>query len=69
MSDLEVVVMRAEELEAMKLVDMEGMSQMEAATKMQVSQPTLCRLLMSGRGKVAEALVNGKAITIKEAGA
>ena len=37
----------------------------EAAKEMKISQPTLSRLLKSGRKKLAEAIVKGKAIKIK----
>ena len=36
------------------------------ALKMDISQPTLSRILKSGRKKIADAIVNGKAIKIKE---
>ena len=53
-----------EEFEAMRLVDGESKSQSEAATMMGVSQPSISRLLMTGRQKVMDALVMGKAIRI-----
>ncbi|MEW6748531.1 MAG: DUF134 domain-containing protein [Candidatus Micrarchaeota archaeon] len=54
-----------DELEALKLVDMSGMGQVDAAEKMRISQPTLNRLLGAARKKVAEALVGGQAIRIE----
>ena len=65
MRDLEVVILTFEELEALRLVDLEGLEQEEAAEKMGVSRKTLWRELQSARGKVADALVNGKAIQIE----
>ncbi len=59
------VVMRVEELEAIRLKDGEGFSQVESAEKMDVSQPTFSRILESARQKVADALVNGKALRIE----
>ena len=44
---------------------MEGMNQGDAATRMNISQPTLNRLLSSARRKVADALKNGKMIRIE----
>jgi len=41
------------------------MEQIEAAKKMDISQPTFNRLLASARKKIADALVNGKAIRIE----
>jgi predicted DNA-binding protein (UPF0251 family) len=53
-----------EEFEAMRLVDGESKSQYDAATMMDVSQPSISRLLMTGRQKIIDALVSGKAIRI-----
>ncbi|MCR5813100.1 MAG: DUF134 domain-containing protein [Desulfovibrio sp.] len=52
-------------LEAMRLVDAEGMNQEEAAQSMDVSTPTLCRILGQGRRLVATALINGKTILLE----
>ncbi len=54
-----------DELEAIKLVDCEEMEQINASKKMEISQPTLHRLLRSGRKKVAQALTKGQAIKIR----
>ena len=54
-----------EELEAIRLVDLEGMDQQEAALNMGVSRKTLWNDLKSGRKKVAMALINGYAIRIE----
>ena len=61
-----VVVLLLSELEAMRLVDLEGMTQDEAAEKMGVSRKTLWNDLQSARKKVAEALANGWAIEIHQ---
>ena len=53
------------EFEAIRLIDFEKISQAEAGSKMQVSQSTLSRILSSGRGKIADAIINGKAIRIE----
>ncbi|MBU0586757.1 DUF134 domain-containing protein, partial [Candidatus Micrarchaeota archaeon] len=45
--------------------DLEGYGQIKVAKKMKISQSTLHRLLVSGRKKIADALVNGKAIRIE----
>lgn len=65
MSALEEIVLTVDEFEAVRLVDLEGMSQEEAAKKMGISQPTLNRLLGSARKKIADALVKGKAIRVE----
>jgi len=65
MMELEVNSLKVEELEAIRLVDLEGLEQEDAATKMGVSRRTLARELESARRKVVEALIQGKAIEIK----
>ena len=60
--DLEEEVLTVEELEAIRLKDLEGLEQEECAERMQVSRPTFQRVLSSAREKVARALVEGKAI-------
>ena len=59
-----VIVLLLSELEAMRLVDMEGLTQEEAALRMGVSRKTLWNDLKSGRKKVSEALLRGWAIEI-----
>lgn len=61
-----VVVLLLSELEAMRLVDLEGMTQDEAAAKMGVSRKTLWNDLQSARKKVSEALTKGWAIEIHQ---
>jgi len=53
------------ELEALRLCDLEGLSQLMAAKKMRISQSTLGRILAAAHKKVAEALIKGKAIKIE----
>jgi predicted DNA-binding protein (UPF0251 family) len=53
-----------DELEALRLADMEGMSQEEAAPHMNVSRATFGRIVAQARFKIASALVAGKAIRI-----
>jgi uncharacterized protein len=64
--DLEESELAIEEFEAIRLVDFKEIDQAKAALKMDISQPTLSRILKSGRKKIADAIVNGKAIKIKE---
>jgi len=61
----EVVEMTIVELETLRLVDLEGLNQEEAALRMGISRRTLWNDLMSARKKVAYALVNGFAIQIR----
>jgi predicted DNA-binding protein (UPF0251 family) len=62
---LEQTVITVDELEAMRLADFLEMTQEEVAQKMQVSRPTVTRMLARARRTVADALVHGKAICIK----
>jgi len=64
LSVLETVDLKVEELEAIRLKDYENMDQTKAAKIMNVSQPTFHRILEEARKKIANALVNGKAIKI-----
>jgi len=58
-------ILTMDEMEAIRLKDYEDMEQEQAAKKMKISQPTFHRLIESARKRVAEALVNGKAIRIE----
>lgn len=53
-----------EELEAVRLKDLEGYEQEECADRMEVSRPTFQRILLSAHEKIADSLVNGKMIYI-----
>jgi len=64
--ELEEVSLIADELETIRLCDFKNMSQIEAAKKMKTSQSTLSRILISAHKKIAEALVEGKAIKIEK---
>jgi predicted DNA-binding protein (UPF0251 family) len=59
------VRLTVEEAEALRLKDLEGMEQEEGADKMNISRPTFQRILALARQKVADALLNGKAIRIE----
>jgi predicted DNA-binding protein (UPF0251 family) len=65
MRDLEQVCLSVEEVEAIRLKDMEGLEQGACAAKMCVSRPTFHRVLASARGKLADALIHGKAMRIE----
>ncbi len=62
--ELDEVVLGFDETEALRLADLEDLSQQEVGEKMGVSRATAGRILKSARGKVAEALVRGKALRI-----
>lgn len=63
--ELDEIVLLYEECEAIRLKDLNGFSQEECAKKMQISQPTFYRILLSARRKLSEAIVKGKAIRIE----
>lgn len=62
--EIEKNILLVEELEAIRLKDLEGLEQEECANKMQVSRPTFQRILLSAREKIADSLVNGKIVYI-----
>jgi predicted DNA-binding protein (UPF0251 family) len=65
LSMLEEVVLTVDECEALRLADLEGLYQEQAAEKMNISRPTFGRIIDTAHKKVAEALVKGKALKIE----
>ena len=65
LTGLQEVCLSVEEAEAIRLKDLEGLEQEECAQRMNVSRTTFSRVLGSARQKVADALLNGKAINIE----
>lgn len=63
---LEEVSLLPDELEAIKLHDVDGLEQIDAAKKMNISQPTFGRILDSAYKKISEAIIKGKAIRIEK---
>jgi predicted DNA-binding protein (UPF0251 family) len=61
---LEQVELTVDEVEALRLTDVERLSQEEAARRLGVSRQTVGRVVDSAHRKVADALVNGKALAI-----
>lgn len=64
-TQLEQVTVTVDEMEALRLADLEGLYQEQAAEQMKISRPTFARIVESARRKVAEALVQGKALRIE----
>jgi predicted DNA-binding protein (UPF0251 family) len=62
---LEEIRLSLEEAEALRLKDFEGLEQEQGAERMNISRPTFQRVLASARKKMADALLNGKAIRIE----
>jgi uncharacterized protein len=65
LTDLEESVIRLDELEALRLADVEGLYHEEAALRMKVSRATFGRVLSEARHKVAEAILQGRALRIE----
>lgn len=65
LSALEEVTLTVDEFEAIRLADLEGLYQADAAEKMNISRQTLGRILESAHKKIADALVHGKALLIQ----
>ncbi len=57
-------ILKLEELEAVRLKDLEGLEQAECADRMEISRQTFQRILLSAREKIADSLVNGKSIHV-----
>ena len=62
---LEIVEIELDEYEAIRLADLEGLYQVDAARKMNISRQTFGRILIEAHRKIAEALISGKSIKIR----
>jgi predicted DNA-binding protein (UPF0251 family) len=65
LSLLEEIVLGLDEVEALRLGDFEGLEQEAVGRLMNISRPTVGRILAAARRKVAEALVTGKALRLE----
>ena len=65
LKDLQEECLCMEEVEAIRLKDLEGLEQEQGAERMHVSRPTFQRVLTSARQKIAAALLQGKSIRIE----
>ncbi|NOZ12293.1 MAG: DUF134 domain-containing protein [Acidobacteria bacterium] len=63
--EMDRIVLTLDEFEAIRLVDFEGMDHEGAAALIEISRPTLSRLVEQARRKVADAIVSGKALVIE----
>ncbi len=66
-SDSAATVLGADELEALRLSDLIGLDQTEAALHMNISQSTFQRILTVARRKAAASLVSGQSLTVARA--
>ncbi|MFA5159469.1 MAG: DUF134 domain-containing protein [Candidatus Omnitrophota bacterium] len=64
LSDLQEIDLTLDEFEAIRLADLEGLYQEDAAKKMAISRQTFGNIIASAHKKVADAIVNGKALKI-----
>jgi predicted DNA-binding protein (UPF0251 family)/predicted Fe-Mo cluster-binding NifX family protein len=62
--EMEQVILELDEFEAMRLVDYEDLSQIEASEEMKISRGTVQRLLLSARHKIVDALLEEKSLII-----
>lgn len=62
---LEEVVLALDEFEAVRLADLEGLYQEEAAKKMNVSRQTFGNIIESAHKKIADVIINAKALRVK----
>lgn len=63
--NLEEVVLLPEEIEALKLYEVDSLDQTNAAKRMKISQPTFARIIASAHKKTAKAIIEGCAIRIQ----
>jgi predicted DNA-binding protein (UPF0251 family) len=65
LSRLKEVNLTIDELEALRLADLEGLYHEEAAKKMDVSRQTFGNIINSAHKKIADSIINSKAIKIE----
>jgi len=65
-NNLEEIVLKLDEYEALRLVDIENLTMQAGAEKMKISSATFNRLVQSVHGKIANAIVYGKVIRINK---
>jgi len=63
--NLEIIELTFDEIECVRLSEIKELSQVDAAKKMKIHQSTFQRSLAKARKKIADALINGKAIKIQ----
>lgn len=64
MTALDEVVLEVDEMEAVRLADLDGLYQEDAAKKMKISRQTFGNIITRAHAKIAEALIRGKALKI-----
>lgn len=64
--ELDEIELAQDELEAIRLADLKGLFQEDAAAKMLVSRATFGRIIIKAHQKIADAIINGKAIRVSD---
>ena len=65
MTELTEVVLTLDETEAIRLADLEGLYQEDAAARMKISRQTFGNIIHAAHAKIAEAIIKGKALKIE----
>jgi len=65
-SELEEVLITLDELEAVRLADLEQLYQEDAAQKMEISRQSFGLIVASGRQKIADTIINGKLLKVEQ---
>ncbi len=66
LTELTHIPLLQDELETLRLCDLQGLTQEQAGASMGISRGTVQRILTSARSKVAQALVEGAALIIED---
>jgi len=66
MRQLKEIILTAEEVEALRLKNLEDLDQVECARKMETSQSTFQRIISSAYKKISRAIIDGQAIKIED---
>lgn len=64
----EQILLKLEEYESIRLMDLEGLTQQECADKMHIGRTTLQRIYKSARRKIADSIINGNDLVILDNG-
>jgi predicted DNA-binding protein (UPF0251 family) len=64
-SQLSKTLLEDDEFEAIRLVDLDGLAQQDAAVKMKISRQTFANIIKMARYKITHALVNGYALELQ----
>ncbi|MGV8146944.1 MAG: DUF134 domain-containing protein [Alkaliphilus sp.] len=62
----EAIYLKIDELESLRLMDLENIDQIECAEKMNIGRTTLQRIYKQARFKVADSIINGRKLIIQE---